>query len=74
MGWHTNTRNHLHPLMEKRTSWNYAKHLAGRDGWAADLGPLYGSSNRFRRGLKPWAWVGESGAAQRLPTRIRSHM
>ena len=30
--------NHLHPLMKRRTDWNDAKPLAGRDGWVSDLG------------------------------------
>ena len=44
------------------------------EGWVADLGPWYGSSNMVNMGLKPWEGVGESGDAQRLPARIISHI
>ena len=74
VGWHTNVRNHLHPLMKRRTSWNNENPLDWRAGWVADLGPWSRSSNRVSRGLKPWGGVGESGAAHRFPARIRSHM
>ena len=67
-------RNHLHPLMKCRTSRNDAKPLDRRAGWVADLGPCSGLNNRVIRGLKTWAGVGESGDAQGLPVRIRSHM
>ena len=60
-------RNYLHPLMKQRTSRNNEKTLSGRAGWVADLGQWSGSSNRVRRGLEPWAGVGESGSAQRFP-------
>ena len=66
-------RNHLHPLINMRASWNYAKPLAMRDGWVSNLGLWSGSSSRVNRGMKPWAGVGESGAAQSLPASIRSH-
>ena len=74
MGWQTITRNHLHPLMKQRTSWNYAKISAGRDGLIADLGPWSGSSNRVMRVLKPWDGVGESGGVYIFPERTISHM
>ena len=67
-------RNHLHPLMKRRTSCNDANTLAERDGWVAGLGLWSGPSNRYNRGLKPCAGVGESGYAQRFPARIRSHI
>ena len=67
-------RNHLYPLMKRGTSWSDANHLDGRDGWVTDLCPWSGSRNRVSRELKPWAAVVESGAAHRLPARIRSHM
>ena len=56
-------RNHLHPLMKRRTSRNNAKPLAGRSRWVGDLVPWYGSSNRVRKGLKPWDGLGEIGAS-----------
>ena len=67
-------RNHLHLLMKQRTSWKDTKPSAGRDGWVVNIGLWYGNSNIFNSGLKPWASVGESGAAQRFPVRIRSHL
>ena len=67
-------RNHLHPLIKRRSSWNNANTLPGRAGWVSDLGPRSGSSNRVNRGVKPWAGVGESGDAQRFPVRIISNM
>ena len=66
--------NHLHILMKRRTYWNYAKHLSGRERWFADLGPWSSSSNKVARGIKPWAGVVESGSAQIFPARIRYHM
>ena len=48
-------RNHLHPLMKRRASWSDAKPLARRAGWVTDLVLWSGSSNRVKRGLKPWA-------------------
>ena len=50
------------------------KHLSGRTGWVYDLGSYYGSIIRVNRGLKPWEGVWDSGATQRLPTRIRYHI
>ena len=35
-------RNHLHPLVKQRMSWNDAKTLYGRYGWVADLVPWSG--------------------------------
>ena len=67
-------RNHLHPLVKQRMSWNDAKTLYGRYGWVADLVPWSGLRNMGRRGLKPWSGVGESGSVQRLPAKIRSHI
>ena len=64
----------LHPLMKRRTSWNYEKPLAGRSVWVSDLGTWSGSSNRVNRGLKPWVGVGGSWAEQRFIASIRSHM
>ena len=55
-------RNHLHPLMNRRKSWNDENTLAGRVGWVSDLGLWSGPNKRVNRGLKPWAWVGESGS------------
>ena len=66
--------NHLHPLTKQRMSWNNAKPLAGRYGWVADLGLWSGSSNRVSRGLTPRGGVGDSGAVQRFPAMIRSHL
>ena len=74
MGCHTNMRNHLHTLMKRRTSWNYAKTLDGRAEWVYDLVPWSWSSNRVNRGLKYWVGLGDSGAEKRLTVRIRSHM
>ena len=54
-------RNHLHPLMTRKTSRDDAKPLAGRAGWVYDLGQWSGSKNRITRGLKAWAGVGGSG-------------
>ena len=42
MGSNNETRNQLHPLMKKRTSWKDAKPLAGRAVWVTDLVPWYG--------------------------------
>ena len=67
-------RNHLHPLIKQRTSWNNVKTLTGRYGWVADLVPWSVSSSRDSRGLKPWAGVGGVGSAQILPAMIRSHV
>ena len=61
MGWHTNVRDHLHPLRKQIMSWNNANTLARRAGWVAYLGPWYGLSNRVNRELKCWAGVGEWG-------------
>ena len=66
--------NHLHPLMKRRTSPNDRNPLAGRAGWVANLGPWSGPSSRVNRGLKPWVGVGESGAVQRFPVRIRYYI
>ena len=67
-------RNHLHLLMKRSKSWNYAKSLSGSAGWVADLGLWSSSSKRVSRGLKPWYGVEESGAAHILLARIRYHM
>ena len=67
-------RNLVYPLMKRRMSWNNLKPLDGRAGWVSGLGPWYESSNRVNRGLKPWAYMGESGDVQKLPARIRSHV
>ena len=74
MGYHTDMMKHLHTLMSQRTYCNDTKTLARRDGWLSDLVPWSVFSNRVIMGLKPWAEVGESGAAQVLPTRIISHL
>ena len=67
-------RNHLHPLINLRTYWNESKPLDVRAGLVTDLGPCSGSSSRVNMGLKPWERMGENGAAQMLPSRIRYHM
>ena len=61
-------------LMKRRMSWNNKKKFSGWNGWFDDLGPWCGSISRIDRGMKPWTEVGESGAPQRFPERIRSHM
>ena len=57
MGVHTDMRNHLNSMMNRRMSWKYAKPLAGKSGCVSDLGSWYGSSNRVNRRLKPWEGV-----------------
>ena len=74
MGWYTDTRNHLHPLMKQWTSRNDVKPLTRRARWVSDLSLWSGSRNRVIRKLKPWDGMGESGKAQRLPARIWYHM
>ena len=72
MGWHTNTRNQLHPLMKWSMSCNNENTLSGRSGWVSDLVMWSGSSNRVSRGLKPWAGVGYIDGNYRVITVISS--
>ena len=66
--------NHLHLLMKRRMSWKNAETFSGRNGWVANLVTWCGSSSSVNRGMKPWTGVGESGASQRFPERIRYHI
>ena len=67
-------RNHLHPFMNQRTCWNNVKPFHGSNGWVSNFGMWCGSRSRVNGGLKPWTGVGESGASQRFPDRIISHI
>ena len=67
-------RNHLHPLMKLRMSWNNENSFFVRNGWVANLGMWYGSRRRVNRGMKHWTGVVESRASQRSTERIRNHI
>ena len=67
--------NHLHPLMNLRTSRKEVNPEAGSFGWSFDdEWERLESRRRVESGLKPWYGVGESGAAHKDAERIISHI
>ena len=50
------------------------KLLVGSNEWVADLRTWYRLNIRANRALRPWLEVVESGSAQMLSERIRSHI